>query len=295
MAVEAQLRAVREVARELQKEWAELDIQPVHVVLVDQRAGRHDPRIRGARLRVASLLGPERADLLLRHPDHVDPLFVGAPRQMLVRDVVLALPLLKAHHRNLALGGEPLDRRDELLADRVRQAGRRERGPPMMGKERGRATRVGQLAHVRVAIHPIDALQLEDHVLAQHVCGRQGYAHHQLRSSGSTPPRGHLPPYAAQDRDGQPPRATRGRSLRTTPKPTCKPSTRPGRLTTTTRAGQHASSGWGEAPLGIHCRRRGLCSPRAISEDCCNDREPAVLTELPSRALPERAEPTFPF
>ena len=91
---------------------------------------------------------------------------------MLVGNVVFALPLLKAHHRDRALGGKPVDRRDELLADRVRQTRRRETRPPMAGKERGHPTRIGELAHIGVAIHAIDAVQLEDHVVGQHVCGR---------------------------------------------------------------------------------------------------------------------------
>ena len=93
---------------------------------------------------------------------------------MLVGEIVLALPLLKAHHRDLALGGEPVDGGDKLLADRVRQSRRGERRPPVVGKERRDPTRVGQLAHVRVAVHPIDAIQLEHHVLGQHIRGRQG-------------------------------------------------------------------------------------------------------------------------
>src|SRR5450755_3590785 len=97
MAVEAQLRAVREVAGELHEERAEVDVQPVAVVLVDHRAGPHDPRIAGPGLWVAPLLGPKRGDLLLRDPDHVDPLALTEPGQMLVRDVVLTLPLLKPH------------------------------------------------------------------------------------------------------------------------------------------------------------------------------------------------------
>jgi hypothetical protein len=93
---------------------------------------------------------------------------------MLVGHVVFALFLLKAHQRDLVLGDEPVDRHDKLLADRIRQTRRRETRPAVVGKERGDPTRVGQLAHIGVAIHAIDAIQLEDHMVAQHACGRQG-------------------------------------------------------------------------------------------------------------------------
>ena len=109
---------------------------------------------------------------------------------MLVGDIVLALPLRKSHHRDLALGGEPQDRSDKLLADRVRQTRRRETRPPVASEKRRDPARVAQLAHIPVAVHPIDALQLEHHVLAQHIRGRQRYAHHQLRSWGPRPLRG---------------------------------------------------------------------------------------------------------
>ena len=93
---------------------------------------------------------------------------------MLLGDVVLALPLLESHHRDLARGGEGLDRGDKLLADLLRQTRRGERRPTMLGEERRDPTRVGQLRHIRVAVDPIDAFQLGRDVLGEHVRGGQG-------------------------------------------------------------------------------------------------------------------------
>jgi hypothetical protein len=93
---------------------------------------------------------------------------------MLQRDIVFALPLLEPHDRDLTPGGEPLDRGDELLTNRVRQTRRGERRTAMLCEEAGDPRRVGQLGHVRVAVDAIDAVQLEHHVLAEHLSGRQG-------------------------------------------------------------------------------------------------------------------------
>jgi len=88
--------------------------------------------------------------------------------------VVFALTLLEVHHRDAVLRGVTVDRRHERLADRVGQHRRGERRPPVAGEKRRRARRIGQPRHVQVAVHPVDAVQLEHHMLGQHIRRGQG-------------------------------------------------------------------------------------------------------------------------
>src|SRR3546814_3771956 len=68
VAVDAQLRVVREVGAELQEERPEVRVHGVDVEVVHQPGGLHDPRVRDA-LGVAAFLGAEQVRLLLRPPE----------------------------------------------------------------------------------------------------------------------------------------------------------------------------------------------------------------------------------
>ena len=63
-------------------------------------------------VRAAVAPPPPRRRALLRDPDHhhPEPAFSLRGLEMLARDLLLDIPLHKAHHRNLPLDDEPLDR-----------------------------------------------------------------------------------------------------------------------------------------------------------------------------------------
>ncbi len=98
--------------------------------------------------------------------------------------VVLALASGEVHQRHLVLGGEPVDVRDEGLADRVHQRGRGELVPQVGSQEADHPERVLQPRLIHVEIHPVDALHLEVHVLIEDIRHRTRYRHRGLRSVG---------------------------------------------------------------------------------------------------------------
>lgn len=69
---------------------------------------------------------------------------------------------------------ETVDRPDEVLGHRVHQRPRRERHAPMSLEEPNHPRGVHQARLVQVEIHPVDALQLENHVLAENLGHRPG-------------------------------------------------------------------------------------------------------------------------
>src|SRR5262249_13193438 len=91
-----------------------------------------------------------------------------------------------------------------------------------------------QLRNVHVQIHTVDALHLEHHMISKHISHSTRYCHHQLRSAGSRKAN-HRTTRSIHRTGPQPVTVTTHR-----PEPTHPPSPPP-----------HASSGWGEAPLGV--------------------------------------------
>jgi len=187
--IEAQLGVVREVGAELQEERAEVGVHAVDVELVDHPGARHDPRVGRAGDRVAPLLCPEHPGLLLRSPDEQHPFRAGEPGQVLGGDVVLALTLGELDQRHVLVPAEPVDRRDEALADRVHQRRGRERRATVPAEEAHHTSRVLQPGLVDVQVHPVDALHLQRHMTGENISGSAGYRHHKLRSQvGPTGP-----------------------------------------------------------------------------------------------------------
>jgi hypothetical protein len=79
--------------------------------VIDHRRRLDDPRI-GAAVGPAALLGPEYRRLLLRPADEQDAFPAPGGQeslQVLVRDIVLALPLYQVHDRDVLRGGEGMD------------------------------------------------------------------------------------------------------------------------------------------------------------------------------------------
>ena len=181
VAVEAQLGVVREIGAELEEERPEIVVEAIEVELVDQPGGLHDPRV-GVTVGVAAFLGAEQARLLLRPTDEQHPLGAGEPGQVLVHDVVLALPLGEIHPRHTMVAGEPVHRFVERLGDPGQRRGRGDRQLELPVHVADQATSELQLRHIDVAVHAVDAVDLEDHVLGQDIADSSRYGHDGLRS-----------------------------------------------------------------------------------------------------------------
>jgi hypothetical protein len=166
MPVDQQLGAIGEVGGKLDEERPEVLIHAVHAELVHHRGRPHDPRV-GPAVGGAALLGPEHGVLLLRPPDEQHPL--PAPGR-LERGQVLE------HHIVLTLAPGKVDARDAM---RVGESGQpRCENPAHRGDHRGRGNRLAQVAmdepqqpfhplqlrHIQVAVHPVDRLDLEQHM-----------------------------------------------------------------------------------------------------------------------------------
>jgi hypothetical protein len=86
-----------------------------------------------------------------------------------VRNVVFALSLGEVDQRHSLIAGETAKTLDERPADRLQQRRRRKPVTPMLAQARHHATDELQLRHVHVQEHPVDALDLQGHVVGQNV------------------------------------------------------------------------------------------------------------------------------
>ena len=174
VAVDAQLGVVGKVGRELEEERAEISVDGVDVEVVDHRRAAHQPRVAGPGNRVAAFLGAVGQGLLLRPPDKQHPLGAGEAGQVLMGDVVFALPRGKVHQRHALLLDELVDRGHKRLGDGVHQHRGDNRVAPVTLEEPDHAELVLQLGLVEVEVHPVDALDLKRHVLGEDLAGAAG-------------------------------------------------------------------------------------------------------------------------
>src|SRR5580658_62827 len=192
VSVQAQLRIIREVRTELQEEGTELPVQTVTVEVVHHRRRAHDPGIGMSRLRIAALLGAEHWRLFLRLADEDDPFRFIETRQVFLHHIILALALVELHQRNLLLFREMLHRRHEGFGHGVHQGRRGEFVAAVTAEKLGDSAFALQHRHVDIEIHPVDALQLESHMVIEDIGDALWYAHF---GSGTTPVlRDRLPP-----------------------------------------------------------------------------------------------------
>ena len=102
-------------------------------------------------------------------PTKRTPSFALEALEVLVGDVVLALALLEPDQVDPLVLAEALDVLDEALGERVHE-GRGGEGVAQVAPEEADDTHlVLEFWHVHVEVHPIDGLDLEGHVVAQHV------------------------------------------------------------------------------------------------------------------------------
>jgi hypothetical protein len=93
---------------------------------------------------------------------------------VLAHHVVLALPRPEVHDRDAAARGELADLRVERLSTLRQDSGRGDRLAQVLPDEPHDAEVALELRHVQVAVDPVDALQLEQHVAGQDISGGTG-------------------------------------------------------------------------------------------------------------------------
>jgi hypothetical protein len=93
-------------------------------------------------------------------------------------------------NRNAFPFSERLHCRDERLTDRIHQSAGDELKTAVVPKETGHPNFPLQLRHVNIQVQPVDSLDLQGHVVGQHLSNGSWYAHSRLRydsdPSGST-------------------------------------------------------------------------------------------------------------
>jgi hypothetical protein len=170
--IKAQLGGIGEVAAELDEERAEILIHAIEIEVVDLQRGPGQPQVLRPGRRVAALLGTEHPGLLLGAADEQHPLPAGEVSQVPVRDRVLVLALAEGHQVQPPGRDEVMDVRHERLGDRRHQHRRRVLVPPVADEERRDPAAILQSRLVDVEVHPVDRLDLEDHVARQDIsCG----------------------------------------------------------------------------------------------------------------------------
>ena len=115
--------------------------------------------------------------------------------QVLVHHVVLTLPPGEADPRHAGVAGEAVHRRAEPVADLGQRRGRGDRQPQLPVFLGDQTSRVLQPWDVDVAAHPVDALDLENHMIVQDIANTARYIHDRLRPQIRRPaPTGQLLP-----------------------------------------------------------------------------------------------------
>ncbi len=100
MPVEAEFGVVGEVRAEFEEEGAEVPIHGIDIVLVHQSGRLDQPGIGLAGLGVVAALRAPHRGLLLGFADEEHPFLRGEGREILLRDLVLALPMSKGQQRD---------------------------------------------------------------------------------------------------------------------------------------------------------------------------------------------------
>ena len=167
MPVEAELGGIGEERPELHEEGAEVRVEAVKVEVVRQRRGAHQPGICLAGHGVHPLLGPIDLGLLLGAADEEDGVGPVVAGQVSLGDVVFALALLEVDQVEVTFFDEAMDGAHEVLGDRVHEGTRDEGHPPVALEESHHPGGVDQFWLVDVQIHPVNAVQLVDHMVGE--------------------------------------------------------------------------------------------------------------------------------
>lgn len=189
MTIDAELGVVGKVRAELQKERPEVLVHAVEIVMVDHPCRLNDPGIGRARALTAATLGPHDARFFLRLADIQDAFVLLELPHVPLRDVVLALALLKGNEIDPFAHDKLLDVTNERFGHRRDS---RCGGKPLASMNPQvpqHASHRLQGGHINVEVHPVDRLVLKHHMITQYVRHGSCYRHRGLRSS--TGPRTH--------------------------------------------------------------------------------------------------------
>jgi hypothetical protein len=86
-----------------------------------------------------------------------------------MHDVVLALALAEVHPRHVLVAGEAVHRRGERVGDLSQRRGGGDLQAELALDVAEQTAGVLQLRDVDVAVHPVDALHLEHHMIGQDI------------------------------------------------------------------------------------------------------------------------------
>ena len=169
VAVNADFGGEREIGAELDKERTEVGVHAVEVEEVNERCRPHQPGVAAAGGWIVPPLSTPHARFLLGSTDIQHPLGGGETGQELLGELVLALSLGESDQLQATRGDEVVNVGHERLAHGIHQRGRGITVAAMADEEPRDSTAVGQSGHPDVEIHPIDALDLEGHVVGEHI------------------------------------------------------------------------------------------------------------------------------
>ncbi len=167
--VPVELGRIREVGAEFEKERPEVLVHAVEVVVVYHGRGVHNPRIGRPGLRPAPPRGAHHAGLLLRAADVEHAFAAAEAREILLRDVVLALALAEMLQLQPLLLDELRDPRNERLRHRCHRRRRGEALAAVLPQVPHHASHVLQPGDVDVEVYPVDGLGLPRDVGPQDV------------------------------------------------------------------------------------------------------------------------------
>ena len=158
-----------EEVQNLMKKAAEILIHRIEIKIVDERGGPHQPRgmtnRRGCSGAECATPAPSPA------PGPRTPPSGGfLPGEKLLGHVVLAF-LAERDHLQPACGDEPVDGGDERLGHRIDQRGGSAAAAAVTNENPCTPPPVSPGAPAHVAIHPVDAFDLELHVIRQDIAG----------------------------------------------------------------------------------------------------------------------------
>ena len=169
--VEVDLPGVGEIAAELDMERAEVGVEAIEIPVAGHCLLLVKPRIGLPGRRVPAPRGPPHPGLLLGHPDEQDALPAVMPGQVLLGELVLALPLREPDQAPPAridvmadVGGEPLGHRQH-------QRRGDEPVPAVLAEEVVDPLAVLQPRLPERQHHPVNTADLQRHVTGQDLSG----------------------------------------------------------------------------------------------------------------------------
>src|SRR5674476_680889 len=120
----------------------------------------------GPALAVAAFLRAEHRGLLLCPADEHHTLSTREPSQVLLHHVVLTLATGEVDPRHAVVAGKAVHPGAEPVTDLGDGCGRGDRQPHLLVDVPDQTSRVLQPGDIDVAVHPVDALDLENHMLS---------------------------------------------------------------------------------------------------------------------------------